>query len=261
MNQMRKRTTGASRWGFAATALMIFTTCMAMYAPAAAANNERPWYGRTNAVGIYHGNRLTLGGLFGTVPKLEDDETDAGATQSALGLALVFEGGWLGIPSQYGNFHGLEYQVGVRLNPNDFWGAVGFPVTFLNVGRGMPGSLRLGGSFGTGIGSTQAYLYVRGRAAMVIIPDLIDVEASVQWTPVATSAAWGNAPGNYEDLNLRGSMWYRMGRTKRAYEVYVEYYERDRRGFAPLADGANPRHNERDGEVKGFGLGVGLSLF
>lgn len=245
---------------FAPSVVAVALACLTMAgASRAHADNDRDWYGRANAVGIYHGSRLTLGAFLGSKPLLEN-EIDNGKTESAMGLNLTFEGGWLGAPSAYGNFHGIEYGMGLRLNPNDLWGSLGFPVTFLNIGRGAPGSFRLGGSFGTGIGLTQAYVYFRGRAAAVIIPNLIDVEASVQWTPAGASSAFGAAPGDFEDLNARASLWYRIGRSKRAYELYLEYYERDRRGFSALAEGAPPRQNERDGEVSGLGVGVGISL-
>ena len=245
---------------FAAMAVVTTLVLVSLVgAPRAHADNNGDWYGRANAVGIYHGSRLTLGAFLGSKPLLEN-EIDSGKTESAMGLNVTFEGGWLGAPSAYGNFHGIEYGMGLRLNPNDLWGSIGFPVTFLNIGRGAPGSFRLGGSFGTGIGLVQSYVYFRGRAAAVIVPNLIDVEASVQWTPVGASATWGSAPGDFEDLNARASMWYRKGRSKRAYEVYLEYFERDRRGFGALPEGAQPRQNERDGEVSGVGVGVGISL-
>jgi hypothetical protein len=84
---------------------------------------------------------LVLGGLAGSVP---DPAMDAVTLEDkdVTMVSLAFEGVYLGLPSSYGNFHCIEFSAGVRCSPWDFWASSGTAISFLNVGRGDPGSDR-----------------------------------------------------------------------------------------------------------------------
>ncbi len=182
----------------------------------------------------------------GDAPQLMTDangmEVDGGIAGSTMGV-LAFEAAYLEVPSSYGNFHGIEVSAGLRSTPVDFWLSFGTAMTFFNLGRGQPGSLRVGGSFGAGFNFAHGFGYVRGRAALVIIPRRLDAELSVQWSPPAASTQ------NYDERTERISVWYRYGRSRKAIEGYIERYHR-------LDDF---QVNKR--EFDGFGVGVGWSLF
>ena len=212
-------------------------------------------YSRARGLGIFHKGHAYVGVLSG-------DTFDAtGMAISSTGAVLAIEGVFLGMPSLYGNMHGIEGFASIRTGPTDINVGFGFPVTFLNIGHGQPLSLRLGGSFGVGIGNQQAFAYIRGRGAVVVIPDRLDLEASVQWTPSSASSAFGDTVGDFDTRTLRAAAWYRYGKGSagRFIEVYVEYFERTR---IVIATAANPTPMvDRTDDVAGLGLGLGLSLF
>jgi hypothetical protein len=228
-------------------------------APVKPAEPDKPFrselYSRARGLGIFHKGHAYVGVLSG-------DTFDAtGMATSSTGAVLAFEGVFLGMPSLYGNMHGIEGFASIRTGPTDLNVGFGFPVTFLNIGHGQPLSLRLGGSFGVGIGNQQAFAYIRGRGALVVIPDRLDLEASAQWTPSSASNAFGDAVGDFDTRTLRAAAWYRYGKGSagRFIEVYVEYFERAR---IVTATAANPTPMvDRTADVAGLGLGLGISLF
>ena len=228
-------------------------------APVKPAEPDKPFhselYSRARGLGIFHKGHAYVGVLGG-------DTFDAtGMATSSTGAVLAFEGVFLGMPSLYGNMHGIEGFASIRTGPTDVNVGFGFPVTFFNIGRGQPLSLRLGGSFGVGIGNQQAFGYIRGRGAVVVIPDRLDLEASAQWTPSSASNAFGDAVGDFDTRTLRATAWYRYGKGKagRFIELYVEYFERTRIVSATVA---NPTPMvDRTDDVAGLGLGLGITLF
>jgi hypothetical protein len=220
-------------------------TASSSTASPSSAERERPddYYSRQRGVGMFHSSRLVLGALAGSVP---DTAMDAATLEDkdVTMYSLAFEGVYLGLPSSYGNFHGIEFAAGVRTSPWDFWASFGTAISFLNVGRGGPGSFRLGGSFGAGFNLAHGYGYVRGRVAMVILPARLDAEVSASWTPTTASTQ------HYEEVISRASLWYRPSRgSERAYEAFVESFSRQ-------DDGARD-----DREVSGLGAGLGMTLF
>ncbi|MBP9085664.1 MAG: hypothetical protein KBG15_06070 [Kofleriaceae bacterium] len=228
-------------------------------APVKPTEPEKPFhsehYSRARGLGIFHKGHAYVGVLGG-------DTFDAtGMATSSTGAVLAFEGVFLGMPSLYGNMHGIEGFASIRTGPTDVNVGFGFPVTFFNIGRGQPLSLRLGGSFGVGIGNQQAFGYIRGRGALVVIPDRLDLEASAQWTPPSASSAFGDAVGDFDTRTLRAAAWYRYGKGSagRFIEIYAEYFERTR---TVTATAANPTPMvDRTDDVAGLGLGVGITLF
>lgn len=233
----------------ASASASVASTASAASSSAAPAPPEREreppddYYSRQRGVGMFHSSRLVLGALAGSVP---DTAMDAAALQDkdVTMYSLAFEGVYLGLPSSYGNFHGIEFSAGVRTSPWDLWASFGTAISFLNVGRGGPGSFRLGGSFGAGFNLAHGYGYVRGRVAMVLLPARLDAELSTSWSPPSASTQ------NYQELVSRASLWYRPSRgSERAYEAFVESFSRQ-------DDGARD-----DREVSGVGAGFGMTLF
>ena len=206
------------------------------------------YYDRKRGVGMFHQSRLAVGVLTGKAPNFMEDAPPAvmGEEKDVTQGQFALEGVYLGLPSAYGHFHGIEFSTGLRTSPIDFWAQFGTAVSLFNIGRGGPGSLRVGGSFGAGFNLSHGYGYVRGRAAIVLIPAQLDAEASAMWTPSSAST------GNYDELLYRASVWYRPGGpggSKRAYEVYGEMYHR-------TDDAADQKR-----EFVGIGAGVGMTLF
>ena len=215
--------------------------------PAAKVERKDDYYRRSGgAYGIFHGSRLSVGIATGDAPQFMTDPSgmsvDAGLGGATMGV-VAFEGAYLGLPSSYGNFHGVEFSTGLRSTPIDFWMSFGTAVTLFNIGRGQPGSLRLGGSFGAGFNLAHGFGYVRARAALVVIPRMLDAELSVQWTPPSASTQ------NFDERISRISVWYRYGTSRKAIEGYVERYQR--------LDAFQVDKREFDG----YGAGVGWSLF
>jgi hypothetical protein len=210
---------------------------------------EDDYYSRARGVGIFHHARVVVGGLAGLAPAFMTDASGAavampGETTSVTMASVAIEGAYLGLPSSFGNFHGIEMGTGVRSGPWDYWLNLGTAVSFFNVGRGGPLSIRLGGSFGAGFNLAHGYGYLRGRAAIVIIPRTLDAEVSVQWTPTSAST------GNFDERLSRISVWYRPGDTStRAFEAYVEQLVRQ------------DDEAEHEREFDGIGAGIGMTLF
>ena len=200
------------------------------------------YYSRQRGYGMFHRSRLTVGGYAGQAPGFMGGVA-TGTIEDKTVYAIAWDVGYLGLPSSFGNFHGMEFSMGMRNAPFDFFMSFGTAVTFFNLGRGGIGSFRLGGSFGAGFDLSQGYGYVRGRAAMVVIPKKLDVEVSVQWSPPSAST------NNYDTQTSRVSAWYRPGPGKRAWEAYVEAFHR-------TDDTA-----ETDREFDGAGGGVGAALW
>ncbi len=197
---------------------------------------------------MFHQARLALGVLQGTAPDVGSDmmPVTPGTTKDVTQGEVAFEGVFLQLPSAYGHFHGIEVSSGLRSTPFDFWLQFGTAVSLFNIGRGGPGSLRVGGSFGAGFNLAHGYGYVRGRAAFVIVPARLDAEVSASWVPDSASTS------NYAELLYRASVWYRPGGpggSKRAYEVYVESFRRS-------DDDA-----DKEREFTGVGGGVGMTFF
>ncbi|HVV88169.1 MAG TPA: hypothetical protein VHE35_34245 [Kofleriaceae bacterium] len=213
----------------------------------ALADTDAHYYKRTRGVGVFHSSRFILGAVFGQAPDLMDGAPAPGAmpgaTKDVTMLSLGFEATYLGLPSSFGHFHGLEMASGIRTGPWDFWLQGGTAVTLFNLGHGGPFSLRLGGGFGAGFDFAHAYGYVRGRAALVLVPEKVDAEASVTWSPPSAGT------GNYDLRSTRVSVWVRTGRRARAVEGYVEAFHR-------LDDAADKAR-----EIDGMGGGVGMSFF
>lgn len=208
------------------------------------AEDDDGYYKRTRGIGVFHNSRLIAGALFGTAPDLMDGvATMPGATKDVTSASLSFEASYLGLPSSFGHFHGMEMATGLRTGPWDFWLQAGTAVTLFNLGHGGPGSLRVGGGFGAGFDLAHAYGYVRGRAALVIVPDKLDAEASITWSPPSAGS------GNYDLRAARVSVWLRSGKRARAFEGYLETFHR-------LDDAA-----DQERELEGVGGGVGVSFF
>jgi hypothetical protein len=208
------------------------------------------YYNCERAFGVFHNTRVVAGALAGDTPVTIMDATGAMSTttESRTMFSLAFEGGFLGIPSSFAptNFHGFEFSTGIRAPVFDFWLSFGTAFTVLNLGHGGPGTLRIGGSFGAGFNLAHGYGYLRGRGALVIVPEKLDVEVSAQWSPPPASTS------NYEEQNARISAWYRIDRKKRrALEIYVEKFSRvDANAMV-----------EKDREiVDGVGGGIGFSF-
>lgn len=227
-------------------ALCVATLAVGLVAAArpAYAESDR-YYRRTRGVGIFHSSRLLAGGLVGQVPDLENGTvTTPGATRNATMVSLAFDAVFLGLPSSFGHFHGIELSTGMRGAPFDWWLTAGTAVTLFNLGDGGPLSLRVGGGFGGGFNFAHGFGYVRGRAALVVVPETIDAEVSAVWTPPSAST------GGFDERVLRVSAWWRTNpRKARAFEAYVEAFRR--------AD--DTRDHAR--EVDGIGGGVGMTLF
>ncbi len=220
-------------------------TASSSTASSSSSERERPddYYSRQRGVGMFHSSRLVLGALAGSVPDTAMDAVTLEDKDVTM-YSLAFEGVYLGLPSSYGNFHGIEFSAGVRTSPWDFWASFGTAISFLNVGRGGPGSFRLGGSFGAGFNLAHGYGYVRGRVAMVILPARLDAEVSASWTPTTASTQ------HYEEVISRASLWYRPSRgSERAYEAFVESFSRQ------------DDSSRDDREVSGLGAGLGMTLF
>ncbi|MFT3694416.1 MAG: hypothetical protein QM831_14815 [Kofleriaceae bacterium] len=223
----------------------------AVTAPATSVTTSEPehdtpdtYYARDRGIGIFHNARVVASLMNGTTPDLMNGAITApGATRDVTIVSAQFDGVYLALPSAFGNFHGIEFSGGLRSEPIDLWAQLGTAVTLLNLGHGGPGSIRIGGGFGFGFNFAHAYGYVRARAALVVIPRKLDVEASAQWTPPSASTE------NYDERILRASLWYRPGRSERAYEVFVESLRRD----DAMAD--------RDRELDAIGGGIGMTLF
>ena len=200
------------------------------------------YYSRTRGVGIFHNARLYVDILRGMAPNIMDGVA-SGMKDSTL-YGLGFDGVYLGLPSSFGNFHGIEFSGGVRAGePYDLWLTVGTAVTLLNIGHGSAGSIRIGGGFGFGFDLAHGFGYVRGRAAVVIVPRTLDIEGSISWSPTEAST------GNYEERDMRVSAWYRPGKSMRAYELYVHAFRR--------VDDTK----EDEYEFDGIGGGIGTTLF
>lgn len=206
------------------------------------------YYDRKRGIGMFHKSRMTIGVLQGNAPNFVDGMAPADPMdeKSVTRGEFALEGVYLGIPSAYGHFHGIEFSTGLRSSPIDFWLQGGTAVSLFNIGRGGPGSLRVGGSFGAGFNLAHGYGYVKGRAAIVLIPAQLDGEVSAFWVPASAST------GNYDELIYRASVWYRpsgSGGSKRAYEVYGEMYHRTDESAV------------LEKEFTGIGAGVGMTLF
>lgn len=215
--------------------------------PASASKPTPPddYYTRKGGLGVFHNARIAVGALSGTTPNFVDEmpPATAGETRAVTSGSLVFEGSFLPLPSSYGQFHGIEFSTGVRSAPFDLWGQFGTSVSLLNVGRGGPGSFRVGGGFGVGLSFAHAYAYVRGRLAFVVLPRKLDVEVGVFWVPRSASTS------SYEERAYRAAAWYRPGKSKRAFELFVETLSR----FDDTGDFQR--------EVDGVGGGIGMTLF
>jgi hypothetical protein len=202
------------------------------------------YYSRERGMGIFHHGHISVSVLQGDAPVTADGMQMPGATEMTEGKTLgsfAFDAVWLGLPSSFGNFHGMEFSSGVRTGPFDFWMSFGTAVTIFNLGHGGPGSIRLGGSFGAGFNFAHGFGYVKGRAAMVVLPKRLDVEGSWQWTPPSASTK------NYDEQDMRVSAWYRPGKADTAYEVYIEHFKRQ----------DDLRSLER--ELDGYGVGIGIA--
>ena len=208
-------------------------------------------YSRARALGIYHKAHVMVGLVQGDVAT----EQSGGmfTVESKTAFMAELDLGFLGLPSMYGNFHGIETFMGIVTTPFDLYWGFGLPLTFLNVGSGGPGSFRLGGSFGVGLAYKHAFAYVRGRAAAVIVPEKVDVEASLRWIPDSADGMY-SGDDDFNDTNLRISAFYHPGGKKgRAWEVFLQMWERQRRD-------TGERSTRSDGEVKATVLGVGMTF-
>lgn len=148
--------------------------------------------------------------------------------ESVSGFFGEFQLSLLGLPSQYGNYHGIEMTGGLsKLEKWDMWVTIGTPVTFLNIGKGdTPGSIRLGGSFGAGIGFRRAYAYLRARAAFTINKK-INVEASYRWDPASASIGITRDEGT-EETRIRVSVFAVLG--GKSWEGFVMKWDQDLEG-------------------------------
>jgi len=220
-------------------------------------HGDRKYYNCERGFGIFHSSRLVIGALSGDVATTTMDPA-TGATTSSYGGktagVLAFEAAYLGIPSSFAptNFHGIEFSTGLRTSPFDFWLQFGTGVTVLNLGSGGIGTLRVGGGFGAGFDLAHGYGYLRGRAAMIIVPERLDIEVSTQWTPASAST------DNFDVESYRLSAWWRLdAKRKRAVEFYVEKFSR----LDADRDATNPMYGNDEEIVDGMGFGLGLSFF
>lgn len=208
--------------------------------------DEDNYFACDRGYGIHHKSRLVVGALNASVPTIGMDGMATGTTEAATLMSIAFDVAFLGLPSSFSNanFHGFEMSTGLRSGKTDFWFQFGTAVTVLNLGHGGPLTMRLGGSFGAGFNLAHGYGYLRGRAAVVIIPNKLDAEVSTQWTPTSASTS------NYEERDSRISAWYRYGAKNNALEIYIQKFSR----VDAMAD------DDRE-IIDGFGGGVGLSFF
>ena len=209
--------------------------------------DEDNYFACDRGFGIHHKSRFVIGAISGMVPTIDSmTSMPTGTTEATTMASIAFDVAFLGIPSSFSNanFHGFEMSTGLRSGKTDFWFQFGTAVTVLNLGHGGPLTMRFGGSFGAGFNLAHGYGYVRGRAAVVLLPNKLDAEVSVQWTPTSASTS------NYEERDMRLSAWYRYGTKNNALELYVQKLSR----VDAMAD------DDRE-IIDGFGGGVGLSFF
>jgi hypothetical protein len=208
--------------------------------------DEKQYFACDRGFGIHHKSRLVVGALSGSVPTLGMDGAPTGISEDSTMMSIAFDVAFLGLPSSFSNanFHGFEMSTGLRSGKTDFWFQFGTAVTALNLGHGGPLTMRIGGSFGAGFNLAHGYAYLRGRAAVVVLPNKLDVEVSTQWTPTSASTS------KYEERDSRISAWYRYGAKNNALEVFVQRFSR----VDAMAD------DDRE-IIDGFGGGVGLSFF
>lgn len=130
-------------------ALGVATFAVALVAARPAHAESDRYYRRTRGVGIFHSSRLLVGALVGAVPDLENGMiTTPGATRDATMVSLGFDGAFLGLPSSFGHFHGIELSTGVRVAPFDWWLSAGTAVTLFDLGEGGPLTVRVGWQLG-----------------------------------------------------------------------------------------------------------------
>ncbi len=121
----------------------------------------------------------------------------------------------------------------------DMW--MGFPFTVFQWGGGGPGSFRLGASPGFGWNLLHAYAYAKGRIAFVLDPDALDLDLSVQWSPMSTSFYT-----DLEGLNMltwRGSLFYTVG-DDNALELFFELNEADHETYVGKSGAPGPYDTE-----------------
>jgi len=211
------------------------------------------YFSRKRGIGMFHRARVALGGFNGQQPALMGVPA-RGNTDGATSFAFQMDLTELGVRTRLGNYAGYELSVGLRTHPAESWSAIGSAVTFLNLGDGGAGSLRLGGAFGIGGCTTWnatpgaifkhslPWAYVRGRGAVVLIRKTLDAELSMRWTPASASRA------GFDERDVRLSFWYRRGPDGvSAWEGYVEWFQRQ-------VDDLDSPH-----EFVGIGGGVGLA--
>jgi hypothetical protein len=208
--------------------------------------DEDNYFACDRGFGIHHKSRFVIGALSGSVPTVDMGGVPTGATEPTTMASVAFEFAFLGIPSSFSNanFHGFEMSSGLRSGKTDFWLQMGTAFTVLNLGHGGPLTMRVGGSFGAGFNLAHGYGYLKARAAMVLLPDKLDIEVSTQWTPSSASTS------NYEERDSRISAWYRYGASNNALEIYIQQLSR-----------VDAMANDDREIIDGFGGGVGLSFF
>lgn len=194
-------------------------------------------------------------------PERDDNGTLSETSyDSSIALKFALDLSALILPSVNNNKHGFEGSVSVTLFPFDFdvWG--GTAVTMLSLGHGGIGTLRVRGGFGVGMSYNHTYAYLKTQAAAVIVPDKIDVEASLYWIPNQVSHAWGDNAGDFDEQRRRASLYYKRGEDKAKIELYLEHTDRLRGGHAE--DFSFPRENftvrDPDDDMRGFGVGVSM---
>jgi hypothetical protein len=182
-----------------------------------------------------------------------DGFNDMGVAETKTGFAAAVEGVYLGMPSLYGNYHGIEGGIYLRTGPGEVAVTMGFPMTFLNIGRGQPGSIRIGNSFGVAWGNIHSYAYAKPRVALVVIPDKLDIEVLAIWAPVAVSSDY------LRKTLYRASAWWRLGAPKasRFLEVYAESFTRELDASDADIQMKNLKHSN---DSKGITVGVGMTF-
>jgi hypothetical protein len=139
-------------------------------------------------------------------------------------------------PTVFGNWGGME--GGMDLGKESFasmdkdevewWFDLwwGFPITVLRLGEAdQQFGLVLGGSPGIGVNTFaggQWYAYIKGRAALTLVPELLQAEVSYQWTPLAASSHdWDKGDG-CNHATLRTQLFLALNRDGMGVQFYVD---------------------------------------
>lgn len=150
--------------------------------------------------GLGYGRVMAVQGIYGTGERLDFEGS---------GYSVRLDLSMLGRQTALGNLAGYELFVemgyerfgpegaanDLTLGPMLFDMGLGFPISLFDVGTGGVGSFRLSIAPGVGFSVQEAYAYARGRLGVVIIPQVLTLDASIRYTPFEASYAWDDHLG------------------------------------------------------------------